>query len=211
MTIRLGDEAPNFHAQTTAGAIDFHDWIGNKWAILFSHPADFTPVCSTELAATSSLAAEFESRGVKVIALSVDSLDDHQRWLTDIEEYQGEKIEFPLIADSEGEIANLYGMIHPQELETMTVRSLFVIDPDKKVRLMITYPASCGRNFPEILRVIDSLQLASRQPLLTPANWNPGEECIVAPAVPEEELPEKFPQGVKVINSYLRTTLPPTD
>ena len=209
MAIRLGDEAPNFQAMTTEGEIDFHQWLGNGWGILFSHPADFTPVCTTELGTAAKLKGEFEKRNVKMIAISVDTVDQHKGWIGDIEETQSCSMNFPIIADPDRNVANLYDMIHPNSLENMTVRSVFVVGPDKKVKLTITYPASTGRNFDEILRVIDSLQLTSDYQVATPANWCDGDDCIVVPAVPDEELAAKFPKGVNRIKPYLRTTPQP--
>jgi len=209
MSIRLGDEAPNFRAMTTEGEIDFHQWLGGGWGILFSHPADFTPVCTTELGAAAKLKGEFAKRGVKMVAISVDPIESHRGWIDDIEETQDVRMNFPIIADPDRTIAGLYDMIHPNSLENMTVRSVFVIGPDKKVKLTITYPASTGRNFDEILRVIDSLQLTSKYQVATPANWRQGDDCIVVPAVPDAELAAKFPKGVKRIKPYLRVTPQP--
>ena len=209
MSLRLGDVAPNFTANTTVGSIDFHEYIGNSWGVLFSHPADYTPVCTTELGKTASLQKEFEKRNVKVLALSVDPLDKHHGWVKDINETQNVTVEFPIIADEDKSIANAYGMIHPNASETFTVRSLFIIGPDKKVKLMITYPASTGRNFQEILRVIDSLQLTAGYSVSTPADWKEGEDVIVVPAVSTEDAIKKFPKGVKVVKPYLRYTPQP--
>lgn len=209
MSLRLGDIAPNFKAQTTAGDIDFYEYLGTGWGVLFSHPADYTPVCTTELGRTASLQAEFARRNVKVLALSVDPLDKHQGWVNDINETQHVTVGFPIIADEDKSIANAYGMIHPNASETFTVRSLFVIGPDKKVKLMITYPASTGRNFVEVLRVIDSLQLTAGYSVATPADWKEGEDVIVVTAVSTEEAIKKFPKGVNVIKPYLRYTPQP--
>ncbi len=209
MAIRLGDEAPNFQAMTTEGEVDFHKWLGDGWGILFSHPADFTPVCTTELGAASKIKGEFEKRNVKMMAISVDTVDQHNAWIGDIEETQSCTMNFPIIADPDRTVANLYDMIHPNSLENMTVRSVFVVGPDKKVKLTITYPASTGRNFDEILRVIDSLQLTSKFQVATPANWQDGDDCIVVPAVTDGELAAKFPKGVNRIKPYLRTTPQP--
>ncbi len=209
MAIRLGDEAPNFTAMTTEGKIDFHQWLGKGWGILFSHPSDFTPVCTTELGTAAKIRDQFVSRGVKMIAISVDAVEDHKKWIGDIEETQDVRMNFPIIADPDRNVSTLYDMIHPNSLENMTVRSVFVIGPDKKVKLTITYPASTGRNFDEILRVIDSLQLTAKYQVATPANWRDGEDCIVVPAVPDSELAAKFPKGVTHIKSYLRTTPQP--
>jgi alkyl hydroperoxide reductase subunit AhpC len=209
MSLRLGDVAPNFTANTTVGSIDFHEYIGNGWGVLFSHPADYTPVCTTELGKTASLQKEFEKRNVKVLALSVDPLDKHHGWVKDINETQNVTVEFPIIADEDKSIANAYGMIHPNASETFTVRSLFIIGPDKKVKLMITYPASTGRNFHEILRVIDSLQLTAGYSVATPADWKEGEDVIVVPAVSTEDAIKKFPKGVKIVKPYLRYTPQP--
>ena len=209
MSLRLGDTAPNFKAQTTAGAIDFHEWLGNSWGVLFSHPADFTPVCTTELGKTAMLKEEFAKRNVKVLAVSVDPMDKHLRWIGDINETQHCDVQFPLVADEDRTVANLYDMIHPNASETFTVRSLFVIGPDKKIKLMITYPASTGRNFVEVLRVIDSLQLTANYSVATPADWKHGEDVIVVPAVTTEDAIKKFPKGVKVVKPYLRYTPQP--
>ena len=209
MSLRLGDIAPNFKAQTTAGDLDFYEYLGTGWGVLFSHPADYTPVCTTELGRTASLQSEFEKRNVKVLALSVDPLDKHKGWVNDINETQHVTVGFPIIADEDKSIANAYGMIHPNASETFTVRSLFVIGPDKKVKLMITYPASTGRNFVEVLRVIDSLQLTSGYSVATPADWKEGEDVIVVPAVSTEDAIKKFPKGVNVVKPYLRYTPQP--
>jgi thioredoxin-dependent peroxiredoxin len=209
MSLRLGDTAPNFTATTTAGEIDFYEYLGNGWGILFSHPADFTPVCTTELGKTALLQEEFAKRNVKVLAVSVDPLDKHHGWVNDINETQKCEVNFPLIADSNRTVSNLYGMIHPNASETFTVRSLFVIGPDKKIKLMITYPASTGRNFVEVLRVVDSLQLTANYSVATPADWKHGEDVIVVPAVSTEDAIKKFSKGVKVVKPYLRYTPQP--
>ena len=209
MAIRLGDEAPDFSAETTAGPINFHEWLGDSWGVLFSHPADFTPVCTTELGVVANIEEEFKKRGVKIIALSVNSVDDHEGWISDINETQNANLAFPMIADPDREVSELYDMIHPNALDNMTVRSVFVIGPDKKVKLTLTYPASTGRNFDEILRVIDSLQLTANYSVATPANWQDGEDCIVVPALSDEEATEKFPQGFTAVKPYLRVTPQP--
>jgi len=204
MTIRLGDIAPDFTAETTQGAIRFHQWMGNSWAILFSHPKDYTPVCTTELGYMAKNKQEFDKRNVKVIGLSVDSLKDHEGWTRDIEETQGCNLNFPLIADANREISTLYDMIHPNADNAMTVRSVFVIGPDRRVKLMLTYPASTGRNFDELLRVVDSLQLTADFSVATPVNWRAGEDVIIVPAVTDEEAREKFPDGWNTIKPYMR-------
>jgi alkyl hydroperoxide reductase subunit AhpC len=209
MGLRLGDVAPNFKAQTTAGEIDFYEYLGNSWGILFSHPADYTPVCTTELGKTALLKDEFAKRNVKVLAVSVDSLDRHTGWVNDINETQNAQVDFPLIADSDRNVATLYDMIHPNASATATVRSLFVIGPDKLVKLIITYPASTGRNFNEVLRVVESLQLTANYSVATPADWNHGEDVIVVPAISTEDAIQKFPKGVKVVKPYLRYTPQP--
>ena len=209
MSLRLGDFAPNFTAQTTAGEIDFYEFLGNCWGILFSHPADFTPVCTTELGKTALLKNEFNKRNVKVLAVSVDPMDKHLDWVKDINETQNCEVNFPLIADADRTVANLYGMIHPNASETFTVRSLFIIGPDKKIKLMITYPASTGRNFVEVLRAIDSLQLTANHSVATPADWKHGEDVIVVPAISTEDAFKKFKKGVKVVKPYLRYTPQP--
>jgi thioredoxin-dependent peroxiredoxin len=209
MSLRLGDIAPNFKAKTTIGEIDFHEYLGNGWGVLFSHPADYTPVCTTELGKTAKLAEEFQKRNVKVLALSVDPLDKHAGWVNDINETQHTTVNFPIIADSDRKVSDLYDMIHPNASETATVRSLFIIGPDKKVKLMITYPASTGRNFVEVLRVIDSLQLTANYSVATPADWKEGEDVIVVLAVSTEDAIKKFPKGVKVVKPYLRYTPQP--
>ena len=209
MALRLGDVAPNFKAQTTAGEIDFYEYLGNSWGILFSHPADYTPVCTTELGKTAFLKDEFAKRNVKVLAVSVDTLDRHAGWVNDINETQHVEVNFPLIADSDRNVSTLYDMIHPNASATATVRSLFVIGPDKLVKLIITYPASTGRNFNEVLRVVESLQLTANYSVSTPADWNHGEDVIIVPAVSTEEAIKKFPKGVKVVKPYLRYTPQP--
>lgn len=209
MALRLGDPAPNFRAQTTEGEIDFHEYLGNGWGILFSHPADFTPVCTTELGKTALLQEEFARRNVKVLAVSVDPLDKHFEWRKDINETQHCSVGFPIIADENREVATLYDMIHPNASATATVRSLFVIGPDKLIKLMIIYPASTGRNFYEVLRVIDSLQLTANYSVATPADWKQGEDVIVVPAVSTEDAIKKFSKGVKVVKPYLRYTPQP--
>jgi alkyl hydroperoxide reductase subunit AhpC len=209
MTIRLGDEAPDFSAETTDGPIDFHSWKQGKWAVLFSHPKDFTPVCTTELGAVAKLKPEFDQRNTRVIGLSVDPIDSHQRWQADIEDTQGVKLNFPLIADSDRKIADAYGMIHPKADDTFTVRSVFVIGPDNKVKLTLTYPASTGRNFDELLRVIDSLQLTANYSVATPADWKDGDDVIIVPAVSDEAAKEKFPAGWNAVRPYLRLTKQP--
>jgi alkyl hydroperoxide reductase subunit AhpC len=209
MAIRLGDIAPDFQAETTAGPISFHDWKGDSWAVLFSHPKDYTPVCTTELGTVAKLKPEFDTRNVKVIGLSVDPLDSHAGWAADIEETQGAALNFPLIADSDKTIADLYDMIHPNANDTLTVRSVFVIDGANKVRLILTYPASTGRNFDELLRVIDSLQLTDGYKVATPANWKDGDDVIVAAALSDEEATERFPKGFTKLKPYLRVTPQP--
>jgi alkyl hydroperoxide reductase subunit AhpC len=209
MTIRLGDIAPDFQAKTTMGDISFHEWLGDKWGLLFSHPADFTPVCTTELGKTAALMDEFEKRNVKVIALSIDPLDSHMDWLKDIEETQHVTMNFPIIADEDRSIATMYDMIHPNQTEKATVRSVFIISPDKKIKLTLTYPPSTGRNFLEILRVIDSLQLTAYYSVATPADWNDGEDVVILPSVKNEEIPNKFPKGHTEIKPYLRMTPQP--
>lgn len=206
MSIRLGQVAPDFEADTTDGKIKFHEWLGNNWGVLFSHPADFTPVCTTELGKTALLKSEFEKRNVKVIAISVDGLDSHKQWIKDINQTQVTSVNFPLIADPEKKIAVLYDMIHPEASDKATVRSVFVIDPNKKVRLTLTYPASTGRNFKEILRVIDSLQLTDSHSVATPADWEQGKEVVILPSVSEDRAKELFPQGYSTLKPYLRLT-----
>jgi len=209
MSLRLGDVAPNFKAQTTAGEIDFYEYLGNGWGILFSHPADYTPVCTTELGKTALLAEEFAKRNTKVLAVSVDPMDKHDGWVKDINETQQTTVNFPLIADPTREVSTLYDMIHPNASLTATVRSLFIIGPDKLIKLIITYPASTGRNFVEVLRVLDSLQLTANYSVATPADWKQGEDVIVVPAVSTEDAIKKFPKGVKVVKPYLRYTPQP--
>jgi thioredoxin-dependent peroxiredoxin len=209
MALQLGDEAPNFTAETTEGTIRFHEWIGSSWAVLFSHPKDFTPVCTTELGRLSALKPEFDKRDVKVIGLSVDPLDDHERWAGDIEETQGHALNFPLIADPKREVANLYGMIHPSANDTQTVRSVFVIGPDKKLKLSLTYPASTGRNFDELLRVIDSLQLTAKHKVATPVDWKQGQDVIIVPSVSDADAKTLFPSGWKTVKPYLRVVPQP--
>ena len=211
MTLQLGDTAPDFEADTTDGTLKFHEWMSGDWAVLFSHPADFTPVCTTELGEVARLKPEFDKRGVKVIGLSVDPLEDHRSWAGDIAETQGHALNFPLIADPDREIADLYGMIHPQADDTLTVRSVFVIGSDKKVKLTLTYPASTGRNFEEILRVIDSLQLTADHSVATPVNWQHGEDVIIVPSLSDEEAREKFPKDWETVKPYLRVTPQPQD
>lgn len=209
MPLRLGDTAPNFQAQTTEGNIDFYDWAGDEWVVFYSHPADFTPVCTTELGRTAALKGEFAKRNTKVIALSVDPLEDHEKWMKDIEETQEVKMNFPVIADEDRSIAVAYDMIHPKSSEKATVRSVFIIDPKKKVRLTLTYPPSTGRNFHELLRVLDSLQLTDNYSVATPADWEDGEDVVISPSIADEDIPAKFPKGHTKIKSYLRTTPQP--
>jgi alkyl hydroperoxide reductase subunit AhpC len=209
MALRLGDVAPDFTAETTEGPISFHEWIGNSWAVLFSHPKDFTPVCTTELGEASRLKPEFDKRNVKVIGLSVDQTDSHKRWAEDIRETQGTALNFPVIADPDHKVAELYDMIHPEISDVFTVRSVFVVGPDKKVKLMITYPASTGRNFDEILRVIDSLQLTAGYSVATPVNWKDGDDVIIVPSLSDEAAKEKFPGGWKTLKPYLRVVPQP--
>jgi alkyl hydroperoxide reductase subunit AhpC len=209
MSLRLGDVAPDFVAETTEGRISFHEWLGNHWGVLFSHPADFTPVCTTELGSVARLKPEFDKRRVKVVALSVDPLKSHVEWIQDINETQGTTVNFPLIADPDLTISNLYGMIHPNAADRFTVRSVFVVGPDKKIKLMITYPASTGRNFVELLRVIDSLQLTAQYSVATPADWKHGENVVIAPSIKDEEIPQRFPKGYQRIKPYLRITPQP--
>ena len=209
MSLRLGDTAPNFQAETTAGKIDFYEYLGDGWGLLFSHPADYTPVCTTELGRTALLNEEFAKRNVKVLAVSVDPLDKHHGWVNDINETQNCTVNFPIIADEDRKVAELYDMIHPNASLTATVRSVFIVGPDKKIKLTLTYPASTGRNFFEILRVIDSLQLTANHSVATPANWEHGEDVIVVPAVSTEDAIKKFPKGVKVVKPYLRYTPQP--
>ncbi|TWG86225.1 1-Cys peroxiredoxin [Cupriavidus gilardii J11] len=210
MALRLGDIAPDFEQDSSEGRIRFHEWLGNSWGVLFSHPADFTPVCTTELGLTAKLKEEFEKRNVKAIALSVDPVDSHVRWIDDINETQSTQVNFPILADQDRKVSELYDMIHPNANETLTVRSLFVIDPNKKVRLIITYPASTGRNFNEILRVIDSLQLTDKHSVATPGNWQQGDDVVIVPSLKDEEvIRQKFPKGYKAIRPYLRMTPQP--
>ena len=209
MSLRLGDIAPNFKALTTEGEIDFYEYLGDGWGILFSHPADYTPVCTTELGRTAALQDEFARRNTKVLALSVDPIESHRGWVNDINETQHVNVGFPIIADPNREVATLYDMIHPNASENFTVRSLFIIGPDKKIKLIITYPASTGRNFAEVLRVLDSLQLTAKHSVATPANWNNGEDVIVVPSISTEEAIARFPKGVKEVKPYLRYTPQP--
>jgi alkyl hydroperoxide reductase subunit AhpC len=209
MALQLGDEAPNFTAETTEGKIDFHKWLDGSWAVLFSHPKDFTPVCTTELGRVAALKPEFDKRGVKVIGLSVDPLGSHNEWAKDIQETQGHALNFPLIGDGDKQVANLYGMIHPNANDTLTVRSVFVIGPDKKIKLSLTYPASTGRNFDELLRVIDSLQLTAKHKVATPVDWKQGGDVIIVPSVSDEDAKKQFPGGWKTLKPYLRVTQQP--
>ena len=215
MDLKIGDEAPNFTANTTVGEINFHEWLGSEWGVLMSHPADFTPVCTTEIGRVANLKEDFAKRNAKVLVLSVGTkpgltpLQSHTEWIKDVNETQGSSVDFLLIEDPDKEIANSYGMIHPNASDTLTVRSVFIIGPDKKVKLVISYPASTGRNFVEILRVIDSLQLTAEYQVATPVDWKHGEDCIVVPAVPTEDIPGKFPKGHTIIKDYLRTTPQP--
>jgi alkyl hydroperoxide reductase subunit AhpC len=209
MALQLGDVAPDFEADSTEGRIKFHDFIGSGWAVLFSHPKDFTPVCTTELGEVARLKPEFEKRGVKVIGLSVDAVSDHRRWAADIEETQGAALNFPLLGDPERKVSGLYDMIHPNANDTLTVRSVFIIGPDKKIKLIITYPASTGRNFDEVLRVIDSLQLTAKHQVATPVNWQRGDDVIIVPAVSDDDAKKKFPQGWKAVKPYLRIVKQP--
>ncbi len=209
MAIRLGDVAPDFTAETTEGKINFHEWLGDSWGILFSHPKDFTPVCTTELGAFAARKADFDKRNTKLIGLSVDSVESHEQWKGDIAETQGSSLNFPLIGDENRDVANLYDMIHPNALETLTVRSVFVIGPDKKVKLTLTYPASTGRNVDEIIRVLDSLQLTSNYSVSTPVNWTDGDDVIIAPSISDEDATTKFPKGFKKLKPYLRLTPQP--
>ncbi|MEJ7700102.1 MAG: peroxiredoxin [Pyrinomonadaceae bacterium] len=210
MAIRIGDTAPDFTAETTMGTINFYEYLGDSWGVLFSHPKDFTPVCTTELGETARLKPEFDRRDVKIIGLSVDLSDAHHEWAKDIEETQGTALNFPVIADNDKKVADLYDMIHPNASDTMTVRSVFVISPDKKVKLMLTYPASAGRNFDEVLRVIDSLQLTAKHSVATPVNWKNGDDCIIIPSVTDEQAKEKFPDGWKTLKPYLRIVKQPS-
>ena len=210
MALRLGDDAPNFTAKTTEGTIDFYDWKGDSWAVLFSHPKDFTPVCTTELGYLASIKPEFDARGVKIIGLSVDELGNHTAWADDIEETQGTAPNYPIIADADRTVSDLYDMIHPNANDTLTVRSVFIIGADNKVKLILTYPASTGRNFDEVLRVIDSLQLTANHKVATPVNWKDGDDVIIVPAVTDEEAKEKYPEGWKTLKPYLRVVPQPT-
>lgn len=209
MALQLGDIVPDFTQDSSEGPISFHQWVGDSWVVLFSHPADYTPVCTTELGTVASLKSEFERRNVKVIALSVDSAESHRGWINDINETQNTTVNYPIIADGDRKVSDLYGMIHPNSLNNLTVRSVFIIDPNKKLRLTITYPASTGRNFNEILRVIDSLGLTDNYQVATPANWTDGGDCVVVPSIPTEEARSKFPKGVEEIKPYLRMTPQP--
>ncbi|WP_306477620.1 peroxiredoxin [Methyloversatilis sp.] len=210
MTIRLGDIAPDFEQASSAGTIRFHEWLGSSWAVLFSHPADFTPVCTTELGLTAKLKDEFDKRGVKAIALSVDPVESHTRWIADINDTQNTTVNFPIIADGDRKVSELYDMIHPNANATLTVRSLFVIDPNKKVRLIITYPASTGRNFDEVLRVIDSLQLTDKHSVATPGNWKHGDDVVIVPSLQDpDEIARRFPAGYTAVRPYLRLTPQP--
>jgi alkyl hydroperoxide reductase subunit AhpC len=209
MAIRLGDEAPDFTAETTEGTVNFYDYLGDGWGILFSHPKDFTPVCTTELGAFSARRGEFDKRGTKLIAVSVDDVESHQRWKADINETQGAELNFPIIGDADRKVADLYDMIHPNANDTLTVRSVFIVDPNKKVKLTLTYPASTGRNVDEIVRVLDSLQLSAKFPVSTPIDWKDGEDVIISPAVSDEDAKEKFPKGFRKVKDYLRYTPQP--
>jgi thioredoxin-dependent peroxiredoxin len=211
MTLQLGDTVPDFTQDSSEGTIHFHEWAGDKWVVLFSHPADYTPVCTTELGTVAKLKPEFDKRNVKCIALSVDDANSHKGWICDIDETQGTTVNFPILADADKKVSELYGMIHPNSStgNTLTVRSVFIIDPNKKLRLSITYPASTGRNFEELLRVIDSLQLTDHYSVATPANWTDGEDCVVVPSIPTEEARQKFPKGVTEVKPYLRMTPQP--
>lgn len=209
MALQLGDQVPDFTQDSSQGSINFYEWAGDSWVVLFSHPADYTPVCTTELGEVAKLSPEFEKRNVKTIALSVDSAESHQGWICDINETQSTTVNYPILADPDRQVADLYGMIHPNSLNNLTVRSVFIIDPAKKLRLTITYPASTGRNFEEILRVIDSLQLTDHHSVATPVNWKDGDDCVVVPSIPTEEAKQKFPKGVREIKPYLRMTPQP--
>ena len=209
MALQLGDTVPDFTQDTSEGPISFHSWAGDSWVVLFSHPADYTPVCTTELGTVASLKPEFEKRNVKVLALSVDSVDSHKGWINDINETQNTTVNYPIIADPDRKVADLYGMIHPNSLNNLTIRSVFIIDPNKKLRLSLTYPASTGRNFDEILRVIDSLQLTDYHQVATPANWKDGDDCVVVPSISTEEAKQKFSKGVTEVKPYLRMTPQP--
>lgn len=215
MTIRIGDEAPNFTAETTKGTIDFHKWLGDSWGIFMSHPADFTPVCTTEIGRVANLQQEFTARNAKLLVVSVGTkqgltpIESHNEWIKDVNETQNSDVQFPMVQDTDKEIANSYGMIHPNANDTLTVRSVFIIGPDKKVKLIISYPASTGRNFLEVIRVLDSLQLTANYQVATPADWQNGEDCIIVPAVSNDEIPGKFPKGHSIVKDYLRTTPQP--
>ena len=215
MTIRIGDEAPNFTAETTKGTIDFHKWLGDSWGIFMSHPADFTPVCTTEIGRVANLQQEFTARNAKLLVVSVGTkqgltpIESHNEWIKDVNETQNSDVQFPMVQDTDKEIANSYGMIHPNANDTLTVRSVFIIGPDKKVKLIISYPASTGRNFLEVIRVLDSLQLTANYQVATPADWQNGEDCIIVPAVSNDEIPGKFPKGHSIVTDYLRTTPQP--
>ena len=209
MSIKLGDIAPNFQANTSEGPIDFYQYLGDSWGVLFSHPADFTPVCTTELGQVAKLKKEFDKRNVKVLALSVDPIESHAKWIADINETQHTTVNFPLIADHDRKVAMLYDMIHPEAAEKTTVRSVFIIGPDKKVKLTLTYPPSTGRNFTEILRVIDSLQLTAYHSVATPSDWKQGEDVVILPSVPDADIPKKFPKGATYVKPYLRLTPQP--
>ncbi|MCL6523655.1 MAG: peroxiredoxin [Thermoflavifilum sp.] len=209
MSLRLGDIAPNFKAQTTQGEIDFYEFLGNSWGVFFSHPADFTPICTTELGRTAQLAEEFAKRNAKIIAISVDPLDSHQKWVQDINEVGHTQVQYPIIADPDRKIATLYDMIHPNASETHTVRNVFIIDPDKKIRLILVYPPSIGRNFYEILRALDALQLTTQYPVSTPVDWKEGEEVVISPSLSDEEARKRFPKGFRVVKPYLRFTPQP--
>lgn len=209
MSLRLGDIAPNFTAETTQGTLDFHEYLGDGWGIFFSHPGDYTPVCTTELGTAAKMKADFDKRNVKMIALSVDGIDSHHGWVRDINETQSTEVNYPIVADEDKKISVLYDMIHPNASENVTVRSVFIIGPDKKIKLTLTYPASTGRNFQELLRVIDSLQLTANYSVATPADWKHGEDVVITPAVKNEDIPGKFPKGHKEIKPYLRTTPQP--
>jgi alkyl hydroperoxide reductase subunit AhpC len=209
MALQLGDIVPDFTQDSSEGTISFHEWSGDSWVVLFSHPADYTPVCTTELGTVAKLKPEFDKRNVKILALSVDNAESHRGWIQDINETQNATVNYPIIADGDRKVSDLYGMIHPNSLNNLTVRSVFIIDPNKKLRLTITYPASTGRNFDEILRVIDSLQLTDNYQVATPANWKDGEDCVVVPSIPTEEAKAKFPKGLTEVKSYLRMTPQP--
>lgn len=209
MSVQLGSTAPDFSADTTEGPIKFHEWIGNSWAVLFSHPKDFTPVCTTELGYVAKIKPEFDKRGVKVIALSVDPVDSHKKWIGDIEETQKTKMNYPIIGDTDSKVSHLYGMIHPEAAATLTVRSVYIIDPQKKVRATIQYPPSTGRDFNEILRVIDSLQLTDHYKVATPANWKNGDDCVIVTSISDDDAKQRFPKGFRVLRPYLRMTPQP--